>query len=266
MFIWRKIMIWGRNILIALFASSILAVFILKYVPVYFTPLMFIRLVEQFHDGKSLKLEHKWVPMEKIAQPLPQAVIASEDNLFMEHHGFDLNQIEKARSEAESGKRVRGASTISQQTVKNVFLWPGKSYVRKGIEAYFTVLVEFMWGKKRIMEVYLNSIEMGDGIYGAEAVAYAHFGKAAYQLNRRQAALIAASLPNPRRFDSSKPSPYMIRRQAKIMSIMSKLIQVKMGYGSENIDDDINTGKMKARKKWRASLITTSDASTIQRL
>ena len=145
--------------------------------------------------------------------------VSVSPNTAISIHGFDLNQIEKARSEAESGKRVRGASTISQQTVKNVFLWPGKSYVRKGIEAYFTVLVEFMWGKKRIMEVYLNSIEMGEGIYGAEAVAYAHFGKAAYQLNRRQAALIAASLPNPRRFDSSKPSPYMVRRQAKIMKL-----------------------------------------------
>lgn len=246
----QRIAIWGRNLSILLFVSSILVVVAYKFVPVYYTPLMFIRMYEQFEEGKKLKLAHTWVPIEKIAQPLVQAVVASEDNLFLDHNGFDLEQIQKARSEAEKGGRVRGASTISQQTAKNVFLWPGKSYIRKGIEAYFTLLIEWIWGKERIMEVYLNSIEMGDGIYGAEAVAKAHFQKEAYQLDKNEAALIAASLPNPRKFNSARPSPYMLRRQAKITSLMGKLMRIEMGYGAG--EEAKGTGKVKKRKKWRA--------------
>lgn len=247
----KRIAIWSRNLLIGLFVSSLLVVVVYKFIPVYYTPLMVIRTVEQFREGKKLKLAHRWVPIEKIAQPLVQAVVASEDNLFLDHNGFDLEQIQKARSEAEKGGRVRGASTISQQTAKNVFLWPGKSYIRKGIEAYFTLLIEWIWGKERIMEVYLNSIEMGDGIYGAQAVAQAHFQKDAYQLDKNEAALIAASLPNPRKFDSGHPSPYMLKRQAKIVSLMGKLMRIEMGYGAGKAPE--GTGKVKKRKKWRAS-------------
>lgn len=247
----KRIVIWGRNLLIGLFVSSLLVVVVYKFIPVYYTPLMVIRTVEQFREGKKLKLAHRWVPLDKIAQPLVQAVVASEDNLFLDHNGFDLEQIQKARSEAEKGGRVRGASTISQQTAKNVFLWPGKSYIRKGIEAYFTLLIEWIWGKERIMEVYLNSIEMGDGIYGAQAVAQAHFQKDAYQLDKNEAALIAASLPNPRKFDSGHPSPYMLKRQAKIVSLMGKLMRIEMGYGAGKAPE--GTGKVKKRKKWRAS-------------
>lgn len=254
MHIIKRILIWVRNILLFLFISSILAVVAYKFIPVYYTPLMFIRLYDQFHAGKSMKLEHKWVPVSKIAQPLVQAVVASEDNLFLDHSGFDIEQIQKARSDAEKGKRVRGASTISQQTAKNVFLWPGKSYFRKGLEAYFTLLIEWIWGKERIMEVYLNSIEMGNGIYGAEAVAKAHFHKQAWQLTRNEAALIAATLPNPIKFNSAKPSPYMLKRQSKILSLMGKLIKIEIGYGAGEQNND--TGKIKKRKKWRASLIT----------
>lgn len=250
MHIGKRIGIWCRNILIILFLSSILAVVVYKYVPVYGTPLMGIRLYEQFHSGKKLKLEHAWVPLSQIAQPLVQAVVASEDNLFLDHHGFDMEQIQKARSEAEKGRRVRGASTISQQTAKNVFLWPGKSYIRKGFEAYFTLLIEWIWGKERIMEVYLNSIEMGDGIYGAEAVSRAHFKKEASQLTTQEAALIAASLPNPRKFNSALPSPYLLKRQTKIISLMGKLLQIEMGYGTG--ETATKTGKIKKRKKWRA--------------
>ena len=226
----KRILRACRNLILFLFMSSVLTVVVYKYVPVYITPLMLIRLFEA--DSKAEKsIRHTWVPMSKIAQPLAQAVIASEDNLFMEHSGFDLKQIKKARVEAKHGKRVRGASTISQQTAKNVFLWPGKSYVRKGIEVYFTCLIEWVWGKERIMEVYLNSIEMGKEIYGAEAVAKAHFKKHAYQLTKADAALIAATLPNPRRFNSAKPSPYMLRRQGAILSLMRKMAIVEMGYG-----------------------------------
>ncbi|MDR0748106.1 MAG: monofunctional biosynthetic peptidoglycan transglycosylase [Tannerellaceae bacterium] len=228
--LFKRIFTGCRNIFLFLLLSSILAVFILKYVPVYYTPLMVIRVFEQLKEKKKVKLQHKWTPVSKIAQPLIQAVIASEDNLFLEHSGFDLEQIEKALNEAGAGKRVRGASTISQQTAKNVFLWPEKTYVRKGLEVYFTVLIELFWSKKRIMEVYLNSIEMGDGIYGAEAVAKAHFQKHAYELTKGEAALIAATLPNPRKFNSAKPSGYMLRRQSQIMSLMDKLLKIDMGY------------------------------------
>ncbi|MDR3140127.1 MAG: monofunctional biosynthetic peptidoglycan transglycosylase [Tannerellaceae bacterium] len=229
--LFKRIFIGSRNVFLFLLLSSIMAVFILKYVPVYYTPLMVIRVFEQLKEKKKVKIQHKWMPVSKIAQPLIQAVVTSEDNLFLEHNGFDLEQIEKAFNEAEAGKRVRGASTISQQTAKNVFLWPGKTYVRKGLEVYFTVLIELFWSKKRIMEVYLNSIEMGDGIYGAEAVAEAHFQKHAYELTKGEAALIAATLPNPRKFNSARPSDYMLRRQSQIMSLMDKLLKIDMGYG-----------------------------------
>lgn len=251
MHIGKRIGIWIRNIVIFLFLSSIIAVVVYKYVPVQYTPLMMIRMYEQYQSGKKVKLDHQWVPLSQIGQPLVQAVVASEDNLFLEHNGFDMEQIQKARVEAEKGRRVRGASTISQQTAKNVFLWPGKSYLRKGIEAYFTLLIEWIWGKERIMEVYLNSIEMGDGIYGAQAVARAHFNKEAALLTQQEAALIAASLPNPRRFNSAKPSPYMLKRQAKIISLMGKLLRVPMGHEAE--DTSTKTGKLRKRKKLRAA-------------
>lgn len=149
------------------------------------------------------------------------AVIASEDNRFAEHNGFDFVEIEKAVKENEKRKRKRGASTISQQTAKNVFLWPQSSWVRKGFEVYFTFLIELFWSKERIMEVYLNSIEMGKGIYGAQATAKYKFDTTAAKLTKAQCALIAATLPNPIRFDSAKPSQYIKQRQAKIMRLMN---------------------------------------------
>ena len=151
---------------------------------------------------------------------MPVAVMASEDQRFLQHHGFDYEAIEKAAMHNMESKRMRGGSTISQQTAKNVFLWPGRSWVRKGLEAYFTVLIEFVWSKQRIMEVYLNSIEMGDGIYGVEAVAKEHFGCKASELTRSDCALIAATLPNPRKFSSKNPSNYMVKRKVKIMKEM----------------------------------------------
>ncbi len=199
----------------AFFASTILAVVAYRFVPVYYTPLMFIRLAQQA-DG--WRLNHHWVPLSDISPQLPLAVMASEDAKFPEHHGFDFEAIEQAakRNREHPEKNRLGASTISQQTAKNVFLWPGRSWVRKGLEAYFTVLIELCWSKQRIMEVYLNSIEMGDGIYGAEAVARAHFGCSARELTADQCALIAATLPNPRRFNSASPSKYMKKRQRQI--------------------------------------------------
>lgn len=260
----RKILRILRNLLLIFFVGSIVSVVVYRFVPVYYTPLMGIRQIEYWSEGKSATVDHQWVPIGKIAQPLVMAVIASEDNRFMTHYGFDFEQIQKARAEAAAGRRVRGASTISQQTAKNVFLWPGKSYFRKGLEAYFTLLIETFWGKERIMEVYLNSIEMGNGLFGAQAVARAHFRKQAYQLSEKEAALIAASLPNPRRFNSGRPSPYLYKRQKQIVSLMGKLIQVDMGYrsGQTGIPSE---KRIKNRKKWRASRIRTWDASTTKR-
>lgn len=204
--------------MVAFLASTIFAVVAFRFVPVFVTPLMVIRLVEQKNNGEPLKLSHHWVPLNHISSELPRAVMASEDAKFLSHHGFDFEAIEHAarRNKEHPEKQRLGASTITQQTAKNVFLWPGRSWVRKGLEAYFTVLIELIWPKERIMEVYLNSIEMGPGIYGAEAVAEAHFNCSAAQLNGRQCALIAATLPNPRRFSSLHPSAYMLRRQARI--------------------------------------------------
>ncbi len=214
---------WVRNILIFFFVSTIIMVVALKYVPVYLTPLMLSRCVEQMMDGDFPTLKHEWVPLSKMSHNAPQAVMASEDNLFLQHNGFDFEQIYKARIEAMKGKRERGASTITQQTAKNVFLWHGHSWIRKGLEAYFTVLIEFIWGKERIMEVYLNSIETGNGIYGIEAVAQLHFGKSAKDLTKREAALIAATLPNPRERNSAQPTPYLIKRRGQIIDLMGKI-------------------------------------------
>ena len=213
-----KIVRWGVSLF---FASTILAVVVLRFIPVYFTPLMFIRCFQQVAEGKSMTLHHHWVPIDEISDHLPVAVMASEDQRFLLHHGFDYDAIEKAaKRNIEGGKRKLGASTISQQTAKNVFLWPGRSWVRKGFEVYFTALTELLWSKQRIMEVYLNSIEMGDGIYGADAVAEYHFGKKAEDLSRSDCALIAATLPNPRKFSSKSPGSYMRKRQRQILSNM----------------------------------------------
>ena len=221
-FIWKKLRAIIRWTVVAFLGSTILAVVALRFLPVYFPPLMFIRCYEQMTEGKSLKMKHHWVPLNKISPSLPMAVMASEDAKFLKHHGFDYQAIEHAaeRSRKHPEKRKLGASTISQQTAKNVFLWPGRSWVRKGFEVYFTALIELMWPKERIMEVYLNSIEMGDGIYGADAVAEEHFGTDALSLTKSQCALIAATLPNPRKFSSKNPSAYMRKRQAKIMREM----------------------------------------------
>ncbi len=211
--IFSRILRW---VLVAFFGSTILAVVALRFIPVYFTPLMFIRCAEQLKDGESVKLHHKWVPLEEMSRHMPVAVMASEDQRFLLHHGFDYDAIEKAAKSNLKGGKIRGGSTISQQTAKNVFLWPGRSWVRKGLEAYFTVLIEFMWSKQRIMEVYLNSIEMGPGIYGVQAVARDNFGKDAADLFRGECALIAATLPNPLKFSSKSPSAYMLKRKRQI--------------------------------------------------
>ena len=215
----KKTLKW---IVVAFFASTILSVVALRFIPVVATPLMLIRCYQQVKAGEKLKLSHDWESLENISPHLPIAVMASEDANFLTHHGFDYEAIEKAmeRNKKHPEKRKLGASTISQQTAKNVFLWPGRSWVRKGFEVYFTALIELMWPKERIMEVYLNSIEMGDGISGAQAVAEAHFNTDAKSLTKAQCALIAATLPNPRKFSSKNPSAYMLKRQSRILREM----------------------------------------------
>ena len=204
----KKVLRIVRNLILFFFISTILAVVLYRFIPVYTTPLMVIRSTQQLFKG------------EKISPHLPMAVIASEDNRFATHNGFDFEEIKKAMKENETRKRKRGASTISQQTAKNVFLWPQSSWVRKGFEVYFTWLIELCWSKERIMEVYLNSIEMGQGIYGAEAAAKYKFHTTAAKLTAGQCALIAATLPNPIRFDSAHPSAYILRRQSQILRLM----------------------------------------------
>ena len=215
----KKTLKW---IVVAFFASTILSVVALRFMPVVVTPLMLIRCYEQVKAGEELKLSHDWEPLTNISKDLPIAVMASEDAKFLDHHGFDYQAIEHAakRNRQHPEKRKLGASTISQQTAKNVFLWPGRSWVRKGFEVYFTALIELMWPKERIMEVYLNSIEMGNGIYGAQAVAEEHFNTNAKDLTKAQCALIAATLPNPRKFSSKNPSAYMLKRQKRILREM----------------------------------------------
>ncbi|MCD8302060.1 MAG: monofunctional biosynthetic peptidoglycan transglycosylase [Prevotellaceae bacterium] len=210
----RRALQW---LVVLFFGSTVFAVVLLRWCPVYVTPLMIIRCFQQVSQGRQIHLSHHWVPLAEISPHLPVAVMCTEDANFLQHSGFDLKEISRAVTEKKQGKRQRGASTISQQTAKNVFLWPSASWVRKGFEAYFTVLIELIWGKARIMEVYLNSIEMGDGIYGAEAVAGQHFGCQATDLSIPHCALIAISLPNPLRRDSSHPSSYMLRRQTKVI-------------------------------------------------
>lgn len=211
----RNIIRWALSLF---FASTILAVVACRFLPVYVTPLMVIRCFE----NRSLTMYHEWVSLDEMSPHMPVAVMASEDSRFLLHHGFDFNAIGEAakRNLKNRGGKKYGASTITQQTAKNVFLWPGRSWVRKGFEVYFTALVEMFWSKQRIMEVYLNSIEMGDGIYGVEACAEQHFGKTASELTRSECALIAATLPNPRRFSSKEPSSYMRLRQRQIKANM----------------------------------------------
>ena len=238
---------WLAYLLIFFFTSTILAVVAFKYIPVYYTPLMVLRCMEQIADGRTPKIDHQWVPLSQMSHNLPQAVVASEDNRFLEHHGFDTEEIARAYLESRRGGRERGASTISQQTAKNVFLWPGRSWTRKGFEVYFTALIELMWSKQRIMEVYLNSIEMGNGIYGADAVAEYHFSKTAKDLSRAECALVAATLPNPRKMDSAHPTPYLRKRRSAIEHEM-RFIPTFPKEG-EDINPDSAAGGVYHRKR-----------------
>lgn len=198
--------------LLGFFVISIGFVVLYRWVPVPLTPLMLIRCAEQKAQDKPLRIDKQWRAIEHISPHLQLAVVCCEDQHFLEHRGFDVEAIKKALKHNEKSQRKRGASTISQQVAKNVFLWNGRTWIRKGFETYFTFLIETLWSKERIMEVYLNVIELGDGIYGAEAASQHYFDKPASQLSRRQAASLAVLLPNPLHYTITTESAYIQRR------------------------------------------------------
>jgi len=212
----KKLFKFIFKILLGLFLFSIFMVVVYKWIPVPFTPLMAIR----YFENPEEPLKHDWVPMEDISRHMQLAVIASEDQNFANHSGFDFEAIKKAMDDNRSGRKIRGASTISQQTAKNVFLWPGRTWLRKGLEAYFTFLIEIIWSKERILEVYLNSIEMGKGIYGAQAASHHWFKTDASKLGPYEAAAIAAVLPNPREYRANPASSFIQGRKNWIVRQM----------------------------------------------
>lgn len=203
-------------------------VLLYRFVNPPITWLMVQRSMERQSDGKSFKMERKWLKYDELSTNLKRAALAGEDAGFMNHWGFDFKSIQRAYEKNQRGRRVSGGSTITQQTAKNVFLWPGRSWVRKGFEAYFTVLIEVLWSKQRILEVYLNVIEMGEGIYGAEAATQAYYGKSAKSLSKGQAAMLVAVLPNPLRWSPAKPSHIVYYRQALILRNMQRLRNVPL--------------------------------------
>ncbi len=211
---------WFFRAILGLFAFSLLLTFVYRWLPVPLTPLMMYRAGQALGEGRLPRLEKSWVSLDQMSPRLKFAVLAAEDMKFYEHKGFDWEAIEKARKHNLRNRTIRGASTISQQVAKNVFLLPQRSWIRKGLEAYFTFLIEHAWPKERIMEVYLNIVELGDGVYGVEAASERYFSKPAVKVNASEAALIAAVLPNPRRFKISRPSGYVRLRQTKIRNRM----------------------------------------------
>ncbi|GHT72288.1 monofunctional biosynthetic peptidoglycan transglycosylase [Bacteroidia bacterium] len=222
----KKIVHWARNGFFCLFILSLLTVILFKFVPVYYTGYMFAKNTGQLFSGKKVEIHHKWVSLAEISPDLVQAAMASEDYLFLIHNGFDFNE---ENLQLSRGARALHANkgTISQETARNVFLLPGENYLNETLEMYFTLLIEFVWGKKRIMEVYLNSVEMGDAVFGAEAIAEKDFDKPASELTVPEAALIAAALVHSEEWDLRQPNTYLLRRQAKIRGLMEDRIQIE---------------------------------------
>lgn len=219
----RRILVRAVQILALLLVASILATLALRWIPPPTTAVMMERRVDAWLNGRAYRVDHRWVRWDRISPQAALAVIAAEDQNFATHHGFDFESIQKALDAHERGRRLRGASTISQQVAKNVFLWSGRSFVRKGFEAYFTVLIELTWSKRRILEVYLNIVELGDGVFGVEAASQRYFQKPAAHLGPEEAALLAAVLPNPLRLKANRPSAYVEERRAWILQQMGQL-------------------------------------------
>ena len=218
---WLRLLLWLPLLFVA---ATALQVAVLRFVDPPTSAFMLARQGEAWRQGdRGFRVSHDWRDLEHISPYLPLAVIAAEDQSFATHSGFDFEAIEKAIDHNARGKRVRGGSTISQQVAKNLFLWQGRSWLRKGLEAWYTLLIELMWPKQRILEVHVNVAEFGDGIYGAQAAARSFWGKDAAQLTPEQSARLAAVLPAPRRYSAVKPGPYVQRRAAWIQRQMRQL-------------------------------------------
>jgi monofunctional biosynthetic peptidoglycan transglycosylase len=250
--------------LIAAFGFSIFSVLFYKFVPVPLTPLMVIKKISNGYE-----IKHDWVSLSEISKHMIRSVVRAEDAKFYNHFGFDFEAIKKAQEYNKRHKKTKGASTISQQTAKNVFLYPARSYIRKGLEAYFTVLIELFWSKDRIMEVYLNVIELGPGIYGVEAAGQKFFKKSAKKLTMNEAALLAAVLPNPIKFKVNKPSAYVLKRRSRIMGRMLQPEKPKELENSKDLQDfldikfDEEEEKEEAKTETEATS-TPSSASSIE--
>lgn len=217
----RYILKWIYRLILLFFISSIVSVIAYRFVNPPFTPLMLIRFFENYSE--TTKIKKDWQSLEKISSNAILAVVAAEDQLFTEHNGFDIKSIKKAIKHNKKGKTLHGGSTISQQTAKNVFLWPARSWVRKGLEAYFTILIELIWSKERIMEVYLNIIETGINLYGIEMAAQTYYHKPAKNLTKHEAAMIAACIPNPQKRTPKKPTKYLYKRQKWVLQQMQNI-------------------------------------------
>ncbi len=218
---WKRWLAW---LLLAPLLASVLQVALLRFVDPPFTSFMAIRQARAWLQGDfDFGIQYQWRDPERIAPCLPLAVIAAEDQTFPSHHGFDFSAIEHAAASNERGRKLRGGSTISQQLAKNLFLWGGRSWLRKGIEAWYTALLELLWPKRRILAMYVNVVEFGDGTYGAQAAARRYFGVDADRLGAAQCARLAAVLPSPRRYDAGRPGPYVQRRANAIQRQMRQL-------------------------------------------
>jgi monofunctional glycosyltransferase len=221
---WKELGIfWLKKIAFYFFTSTFVMVILLRFIPILITPTMIVRKFEAIGEGDKTELYYDWKSYDKISKEAALAVVASEDQIYPDHFGLDFGSMWNAFSHNLKGKKIRGASTISQQVAKNVFLWQGRSYIRKILEVYFTMMIEIFWGKERILEVYLNVAEMGDMTFGAEATAQRYFGKHASELNRNEAARIASILPSPRRYSITKPGPYVQKRTNQVMRQMRAL-------------------------------------------
>jgi monofunctional biosynthetic peptidoglycan transglycosylase len=219
-----RVLRWIAALVLMCGVASLLAVGLLRWInPLYSTFMAEAQVAAWLNRDANYQFRHSWVALDRISPNLPLAVVASEDQKFPEHSGFDVAAIEKAYALNQHSHKVRGASTISQQVAKNLFLWSGRSYFRKGLEAYFTVLIESLWPKRRILEIYLNIAEFGYGTYGAEAAAQRFFHKPAARLTRADAAVLAAVLPNPEHYSAAAPSLYVQQRRAWILGQMQAL-------------------------------------------
>jgi monofunctional biosynthetic peptidoglycan transglycosylase len=221
----------AARLALALVALSVVAVLVVRVVNPPLTPLMVIRVVQGAVAGRVVAIDRRWVALDAVSPSLLRAVIASEDARFFDHHGFDFRELDRAWQGSRDGERLRGASTITMQVAKNVYLWPGRTWLRKGVEAWLTLLIELLWSKRRILEVYVNVAEWGDGIYGVEAASLLYFGVPAAGLGERQASLLAAALPSPLRSDPAAPSRYLSARAARIRQRMGDVDLAPLGPG-----------------------------------